>query len=150
MVSLHFLAVSWSYNLSSYQCHKNRSVEDDFWDVFLKEVGRASLISGLFPAGWSVSIWLQLEQVSSWQHYVEDGCASILHFLLQIDSPSFSTLFGALGGWSAWATLTGSFALRFPIRFRQWETKPVDWRKNREWAQAIICYWLPPTYVMVF
>ena len=38
-------------------------------------VGRSSFISGIFPPRMSVNIWLQLEQVSLWQHYVEDAFA---------------------------------------------------------------------------
>ena len=61
-------------------------------------MGRSSFISGLFPARRSVNMWLQLEQVSLWQHYVEDAYANIFPLLFQIDSPSFSILVGALEG----------------------------------------------------
>lgn len=61
-------------------------------------VGMSSFTSGIFPAGMSVNIWLQLEQVSLRQHYVEDAYANIFPLLFQIDSPSFSVLVGALRG----------------------------------------------------
>lgn len=75
----------------------------------LKEGGITSLLSGLFPDRCNVDIITANQAaVLAAEHCVEDGSAGVFHLPLQIDYPSFSVLFRALGDYTVCVPLTGS------------------------------------------